>query len=77
MAEQRVLYKCRICLRCSEGPEVCHGHEMVRCMAGEPGSEASRPVQSAEGQLLSHAPKWWVLTVLDLERRALQARRQV
>lgn len=68
--EQRILYKCVTCLRCSETQETCHERLMVRCELGEPGDESTQPVQSSDGRILTHAPSWWVQTVMDNARQA-------
>ncbi len=70
MATARIVYLCRHCFAASEAAGDCAGcgHAMVRCDAGEPGSERSRPLYDAEGRLLTHAPRWW------LERHAQQTR---
>jgi hypothetical protein len=68
--EQRVLYKCPICLRCSDTQDSCHQHQMVRCEMGEPGDESTQPVQTGDGRVLTHAPRWWVMAVWDRARRA-------
>lgn len=74
--KQRILYKCVICLSCSDSPASHHGKPMVRCIADSPGSELSRPLLDADGRPLAHAPKWWIVATCDLERQAIQARRQ-
>ncbi|MDQ4076085.1 MAG: hypothetical protein M3220_07540 [Chloroflexota bacterium] len=57
----RIVYICEICFRASDTPDTCcGGHRMVRCDAGEPGSERSRPLYDDEGRLLTHAPRWWL-----------------
>lgn len=66
----RILYKCPICLRCSDTQDFCHRHQMVRCEMGEPGDESTQPVQASDGRVLTHAPRWWVMAVWEIARQA-------
>ncbi len=60
MAVTRIVYICENCFRASADEGECCGHPMVRCDAGEPGGERSRPLYDSAGRLQSHAPRWWV-----------------
>jgi hypothetical protein len=59
--EHRVVYMCEVCLRCSTQPETCHSRPMLRCDAGCPGDDCTKPLESTDGRLLTHAPRWWIL----------------
>ena len=56
----RTIYICRECHRVAQRPVKCHGRAAVRCDAGMPGDERSKPLFDAQGQLVTRAPKWWV-----------------
>lgn len=73
---RRILYKCVVCLDCSDTPGIHHGRPRVRCDAGSPGSEKSRPLLAQDGRPLAHAPKWWVMATWDLERQSTKYRRE-
>ncbi len=56
----RTVYICRVCHRVGQRPLSCHAGKSVKCDAGAPGDERSKPLFSADGHLLTRAPKWWV-----------------
>jgi hypothetical protein len=58
--EERIIYMCEVCLRCSEEPGTHHGRPMIRCDAGCPGDECTKPLESVDGRLLTRAPRWWI-----------------
>ncbi len=58
--EHRIIYVCEACLHCSKEPGTHHSRPMVQCDAGCPGDECSKPVESADGRLLTRAPRWWI-----------------
>ncbi len=58
--EHRIVYVCEICLRMSAEPGTCHDRPMLRCDAGCPGDDCTRPVESPQGKWLTHAPRWWI-----------------
>jgi len=58
----RVIYVCTQCLRISPNEATCHNEAMIECDCGLPGDERSRPVMTAQGKLVTHAPRWWVET---------------
>ncbi len=59
-ALRRTVYICRVCHRVGQQPLDCHRDKSVRCDAGEPGDERSRPLFDKHGNLVTRAPKWWV-----------------
>ncbi len=59
--EHRIVYACELCLRLSEEPDTCHGRPMLRLDAGCPGDKCTKPIESADERLLTHAPRWWIL----------------
>lgn len=60
MAARRIFYMCEHCFQVHAESRICCGHRMAQCDAGEPGSDRSRPLYTAEGELRSHAPRWWL-----------------
>jgi len=56
----RIVYMCEECLYCSSEPGNHHGRPMTRCDAGCPGDECTKPLETAEGRLLTRAPRWWI-----------------
>lgn len=68
--EHRIVYVCPTCLVISEQPLLDHPHLMYECDAGAPGDERSKPIMTPEGQVLTHAPRWWVELCLTRERQA-------
>jgi hypothetical protein len=70
MAEKgRIVYVCSECFRVAGGQEICHGRPMLECDAGLPGDERSKPVMTPEGELVTHAPRWWVEMCLEIQQR--------
>lgn len=65
----RIVYVCRQCLRVAGEPDECHDRPMIECDAGAPGDERSRPVTTPDGELVTHAPRWWVEMCLAAQRR--------
>jgi len=65
----RIVYVCPRCLRVAGEQEECHGQLMVECDAGMPGDERSRPITTLEGELVTHAPRWWVEKCLLAQRQ--------
>jgi len=58
--EHRIVYVCEVCLHCSTEPGIHHSRPMLQCDAGCPGDECSKPIESADGRLLTRAPRWWI-----------------
>ncbi len=56
----RTIYVCAKCLKVSPVADTCHGELMAECDCGSPGDERSRPIMTAEGRLVTRAPRWWV-----------------
>jgi len=69
----RIIYICQTCLRIAAEPEVCHDQPMSRCDVGAPGSERSKPVMTPDGELMTHAPLWWVERCLSRWAKAKKA----
>ncbi len=66
--EHRIVYLCEVCLRASAVADVCHGRPMVRCDAGCPGDDCTRPVEAEDGRALTHAPRWWIFHRQDASK---------
>lgn len=60
---------CERCFKVATEVRDCCQSDMVECNAGEPGSPRSQPLYSADGELRSHAPRWWLERRRDAERR--------
>lgn len=58
--EHRILYMCEICFLISETPGVHHERLMIKCDAGCPGDDCTKPIADEGGHIVTHAPKWWV-----------------
>lgn len=59
------LYLCPNCFNALEAArmsapcDVC-GHSLIECQPGAADDPCRRPLADADGDLLTHAPKWWV-----------------
>ena len=58
----RVLYLCPRCLEPASKPTPCPrcGGERVDCCPGEADDPCRKPLLSPTGEVLSHAPLWWL-----------------
>jgi hypothetical protein len=62
MAASRIVFICEEHLSASGVEALCPvcKRPMLRCDAGLPGSERSRPLFDEQGQIRSRAPRWWL-----------------
>ncbi len=58
--QHRIVYVCPVCLLVSDHQERHHDRLMCECDAGAPGDERSKPLIGPSGELVTHAPRWWV-----------------
>jgi len=63
---KQVFYMCAICFRTSKEPETCHGRPMLYCDTGCWGDECRKPLMTANGRILTRAPRWWLQHRLEL-----------
>jgi hypothetical protein len=64
----RIVYVCPTCLLVSDRQDWHHDQLMRQCDAGVPGDEQSKPIMTPAGDLVTHAPRWWVEKCLELHR---------
>lgn len=65
MTEEVVIYVCRRCTASAGEPGKCQfcGGEKVACRPGNDDDPLRRPLIDAEGNVLTRAPRWWLLQI--------------
>lgn len=58
-------YICPVCFLVSEEPGVHHNRQMIHCQELPVGDERLKPVINGEGDLKSHAPRWFLEAVWE------------
>lgn len=58
-------YICPVCFLVSEEPGMHHNRQMVYCQELPVGDDRLKPVISREGDLKSHAPRWFLEAVWE------------
>lgn len=56
----RAVYICPVCHRVFGRSSIHHQRRTIRCDAGKPGDETSKPLYDEHGNLISRAPRWWI-----------------
>ena len=65
MANEVRLFICQNCFNAVDAEDahqpcaVC-GHEFIECRPGDPDDPCRKPLMDADGDLITHAPQWWV-----------------